>query len=269
MKGREITMDFEKIKYSVSNGIASIKLNSPKNLNAFDEALVGDAIAAFDLCEKDDAVKVVVLSGEGKAFSGGGDIGFFYKGVQDDNVDLEKLVKMAGELAVKIKKLHKPVIASVHGAAAGAGFSAALLCDFCIAADNTKFIQAFVNLGLVPDTGGAYLLAKSVGVNKAAELIMTGRVVTAQEAKDLGIVYQVTTVEELEEATMKFAKKLASGPSVSYAYMKDMLYQTSFKDFDKFLAMEAEYQIRCSKTKDFKEGVIAFVEKRKAEFKGI
>ncbi len=261
-------MEFQKLKYSVSDGIASIVLNSPKNMNAFDEALVTEALAVLDLCEKEDAIKVVVISGEGNSFSGGGDVGFFYKAIQDNSIDWKKLIDLAGQWAIRIKKLPKPVIASVKGAAAGAGFSTALLCDFCIAADNTKFIQAFVNLGLVPDTGSAYLLAKAVGVNKATELMMTGRVVTAQEAKDLGIVYQVTTVEELEEETMKLAQKLASGPSVAYGYMKKMLYQTSFQDFEEFLAMEADYQARCASTEDFKEGVIAFVEKRKAEFKG-
>ncbi len=261
-------MEFTKLKYSVSSGIASIVLNSPKNMNAFDEVLVNEALLALDLCEQDDEVKVVVISGEGNSFSGGGDVAFFYRGIQENSIDWKNLFKLAGQWAIRIKKLPKPVIASVKGAAAGAGFSTALLSDFCIAADNTKFIQSFVHVGLVPDTGGAYLLAKTVGVNKAAELMMTGRVVTAQEAKDLGLVYQVTTIDALDSETMNLAKRLASGPTVAFTYMKKMLYQTSFSDFENFLELEAEVQAKCCMTDDFKEGVTAFVEKRKPIFQG-
>ena len=261
-------MGFTKINYSINDGIGSIVLNSPSTLNAFDETMTADIIAALDLCEKDDSVKVVVISGAGKAFSGGGDINFFYEGIQEDNVDISRLLKLVAEMAVKIKKLPKPVIASINGAAAGAGFSVALLCDFCIAADNAKFLQAFVNLGFVPDTGALYVLGKTLGIIKATDLMMTGRVVYAQEAKDLGIVYEVTTPEELEEATLKLATKLASGPSLAYAKMKDMLYKTFFNDFEEFLVMEGAYQNELSKTDDFKEAVIAFIEKRKPVFEG-
>lgn len=261
-------MDFTKLKFSIDQGIASIVLNSPKTMNAFDEVLVREALTALDLCERQDHVKVVVISGEGENFSGGGDVGLFYKGIQTNSIDWHHLFKLAGEWAIRIKELPKPVIAAVKGAAAGAGFSTALLSDFCIAADNAKFIQSFVNVGLVPDTGGAYLLSKSVGVHKATELIMTGRVVTAQEAKELGIVYRVTTVEDLEAETMKLASRLAHGPSVAYGYMKKMIYETSFADFEKFLAAEAEYQTKLCATEDFKEGITAFVEKRKPVFQG-
>lgn len=261
-------MNFEKVKYSTKNGIATIVLNSPETFNAFDETLTSDVISALDLCEKDDAVKVVIITGEGKAFSGGGDINFFYKGVQEDNIDISNLLKLVSEMALKIKKIPKPVIASVNGAAAGAGFSVALLCDFCISVDRAKFVQAFVNLGFVSDAGALYLLTKAVGVNKAMELTMTGRPVTAQEAKDLGIVYEVTTAEELEEATMKLASKFAEGPSLAYAKMKDMVFKTSFSDFDKILLIEGAYQNELSQSDDFKEAVTAFVEKRKAVFTG-
>lgn len=261
-------MEFTKLKFSVENGIASIVLNSPKTMNAFDEVLVKEALVALELCEQQDEIKVVVISGAGDNFSGGGDIGFFYRGIQTNSIDWHHLFKLAGEWAIRIKKLSKPVITAVKGAAAGAGFSTALLSDFCIAAENAKFIQSFVNVGLVPDTGSAYLLAKSVGVHKATELIMTGRVVTAQEGKELGFVYQVTSADDVEAEAMKLASKLAHGPSVAYAYMKKLMFETSFSDFEKFLESEAEYQTKLCATEDFKEGIRAFVEKRKPVFQG-
>jgi len=256
-------MDFGKVKCQVAEGIASVILDFPSNLNAFDEALTADLIAALDHAENNEAVKAIVLTSSGRAFSGGGDIDFIYEGIKNNKIDIRGLVRLVSDLSIKIKKLPKPVIASVKGAAAGAGFCTALLCDFIIAADNAKFIQAFVNIGLVPDTAGAYLLAKSVGVHKATDLIMTGRVVTAQEAKDLGIVYQVTTVEELEQETMKLARKMAKGPTVAYGLMKDLLYKTDFKDFEDYLNWEVEYQVTCSHTDYHINSIKAFIEKRK------
>ncbi|WP_158408425.1 enoyl-CoA hydratase/isomerase family protein [Desulfosporosinus fructosivorans] len=256
-------MDFGKVKCLIGEGIASVILDFPSNLNAFDETLTADLIAALDYAEKNEAVNAIVLTSSGRAFSAGGDIGFMYDGIKNNKINIRRLVRLVSDLSIKIKKLPKPVIASIRGAAAGAGFNTALLCDFIIAADNAKFIQAFVNIGLVPDTAGAYLLAKSVGVHKATDLIMTGRVVTAKEAKDLGIVYQVTTEEELEQETMKFARKMANGPTVAYGLMKDLLYKTDFKDFEDYLNWEVEYQVACSHTDHHIKCVLDFMEKRK------
>ncbi|TGE39267.1 enoyl-CoA hydratase/isomerase family protein [Desulfosporosinus fructosivorans] len=261
--GRGYFMDFGKVKCLIGEGIASVILDFPSNLNAFDETLTADLIAALDYAEKNEAVNAIVLTSSGRAFSAGGDIGFMYDGIKNNKINIRRLVRLVSDLSIKIKKLPKPVIASIRGAAAGAGFNTALLCDFIIAADNAKFIQAFVNIGLVPDTAGAYLLAKSVGVHKATDLIMTGRVVTAKEAKDLGIVYQVTTEEELEQETMKFARKMANGPTVAYGLMKDLLYKTDFKDFEDYLNWEVEYQVACSHTDHHIKCVLDFMEKRK------
>ena len=155
------------------------------------------------------------------------------------------------------------------GAAAGAGVSLALGGDFMICADNAKFILAFVNLGLVPDTGATYLLSKSIGTARTMELAATGRPMSAEEAKALGLAYKVTTVEELDEVTLAFARKLAAGPLISYKNIKKQLYDANYADYKKWLSeTEVPTQHECSASMDFQEGCKAFMEKRKATFEG-
>ncbi|QZY54007.1 enoyl-CoA hydratase/isomerase family protein [Crassaminicella profunda] len=262
-------MEFKKIKYSVSNGIASIILNSPKNLNALDAPMLEDLMVALDQCADDSKVKVVVISGEGNSFSAGGDISAMRKAVEGDIMEFfGPGIRNVGIVATKVRNLRKPVIASVKGAAAGAGFNLALVCDFRIAAENTKFIQAFVNIGLVPDTGGIFLLCRMLGVARATELAMLGRPVKASEALSLGLVNKVVPIEKLEEETIKFANKLSYLPSVALANMKSLINRTSFQGFENILDNETEYQIQCANTEDFKEGIKAFAEKRKPNFTG-
>lgn len=182
---------------------------------------------------------------------------------------MDGLIAKVGVVADGMKKMSKMVITSVSGAAAGAGVSLALGGDFMICADNAKFILAFVNLGLVPDTGATYLLSKAIGVPRTMELAATGRPVSAEEAKELGLAYKVTTVEELEETTMKFAKKLAAGPLISYKNIKKQIYDANYSDYKKWLdETEIPTQRECAASMDFQEGCKAFMEKRKAVFKG-
>ncbi|MEA4825362.1 MAG: enoyl-CoA hydratase-related protein [Clostridium sp.] len=260
-------MGYKKIIFSHDNGVARITLNSKENLNAFDYSLVSEVISALDECASNPAVRVVILNGAGKGFSGGGDIAAMYKAI-DQGQGFDELIEEAAELAIKIKKLPKPVIASVHGAVAGAGFNTAIACDICIAAENSLFIQAFVNIGLIPDTGGVYLLTKAVGVSKASELALTGKRISAKEAFDMGIVTDMCSIEELEEKTNKLALKMAKGPAVSYKNIKELIYKTQFSDFEEYLKEEVKAQAECSKTEDFKEGLKAFLEKRKPNYVG-
>ncbi|PAB61190.1 enoyl-CoA hydratase/isomerase family protein [Anaeromicrobium sediminis] len=261
-------MEFKKIKYSQENGIASIILNSPKNLNALDEPMLDDLMVALDMCADDGTIKVVVISGEGKGFSAGGDIGKMLENLEGSEQRLAPLVRKVGMTALKIRNIRKPVIASVHGPVAGAGFNFALLCDFRIAAANSKFIQAFINIGLIPDMGGTFLLTRMLGAARATELIMTGRPVSADEALSLGLVNQVVPQENLEETTLKFAKKLNALPSIALGKMKVLINRAAFEGFENALDNETEYQVQCTNTEDFKEGVKAFVERRKPKFQG-
>jgi len=260
-------LNYERIIFNYDNGVAKITLNSKGNLNAFDYSLVSEVINALDECARNPAIRVVILNGVGKGFSGGGDIGAMYKAIVQGQ-GFGELIEKAAELAVKIKKLPKPVIASVHGPVAGAGFNVAIACDICIAADNALFLQAFVNIGLIPDTGGVYLLTRAVGVSKASELTLTGKMISAKDAFDMGIVTDVCSIEELEEKTNKLAFKMAKGPSVSYKNIKELIYKTQFSDFEEYLKEEVKAQVECSKTEDFKEGLKAFLEKRKPNYLG-
>lgn len=182
---------------------------------------------------------------------------------------MDGLIGKVGVVADGLKKMSKMVVTSVCGAAAGAGVSLALGGDFMICADNAKFILAFVNLGLVPDTGATYLLGKSIGATRAMELAATGRPMGAEEAKELGLAYKVCTKEELDEVTMKFARKLAAGPLLSYKNIKKQIYDTCYADYKDWLAnTEIPTQRECAASMDFQEGCKAFIEKRKAVFEG-
>lgn len=263
-------MELQKLIYTVENGIAVIQMNYMKNLNAIDEQMADELIYILDQADQDPAVRVVVIKGSEKAFSAGGDIGYFYDIIQaGGEVNVESLFKKVGIVADKMKKLSKMIITSVSGAAAGAGASIAFGGDFLICADNAKFVLAFVNLGLVPDTGVSYLLSKSIGATRAMELAATGRPMKADEAKELGLAYKVTTKEELNEVTMEFAKKLAAGPLMSYKNIKKQIYDANFADYRKWLEeTELPLQNECASSEDFKEGCIAFMEKRKPVFEG-
>lgn len=263
-------MEFKKLQYSVQDGIGTIQMTYPKNLNAIDEEMAEELLQAFQMAEDDTRVKIVVLKGGEKAFSAGGDIGFFYTNLMEKPIDeLNGIFYKVGAVTEYMKKMGKLIIASVSGAAAGAGFSLALSSDFTICADNAKFIMAFVNIGLVPDTGGAYLLYKALGEKKAMELCITGRPVKAEEAWKLGLVYDVVPAADLLEETSKLASRLAQGPLLSYKNIKKQLYATALSDYHQYLEQaEIPLQLECIRSHDFAEGCAAFMEKRQAVFLG-
>ena len=151
---------------------------------------------------------------------------------------------------------------------AGGGANLAFGCDFIFAADNAKFLQAFVGIGLCPDTGGVYMLPRMIGTHRAFDMFVTGRPVDVKEAFQIGLIKEITAKEDLLPKTMAFAKKLTKGPALAYRNMKKLMFESMYKDFETFMAAEEIYLGQCSSSEDFKEGITAFLEKRPADFKG-
>jgi len=261
------TVEFTKVKYKKSGCVAEITLDNPKRLNSVDLAMLQELRSMLSACEEDKEVKVIVLSGEGNSFCAGADLQSIMEAGPDDIPFLIKnMARVAGDAAIKIRHIEKPVIASLKGVAAGAGLNLALVSDFRIAADNCRFIQAFVNVGLIPDAGGTFILNRLIGVGKATELIMTGRTITSEEARAMGLLTKVVPLDDLEHETLKSAEDLAKAPGEAIRRMKTLMNRYVFSDFETYVENEVEYQFECAKTQDFLEGVNAFLEKRKPRF---
>ena len=261
-------MAYTKAGFTVKNGVATIEMNAPDTLNPLDLKMAQDLSKAFETCEQHEDVKVIVLTGAGRVFSGGGDIRYMMDEVEAGNFDIGPLVRTLTALTQRLRQYSKPVLCAVQGAAAGGGCNLALACDMIYAEEKAQFMQAFVNIGLTPDTGGAYILPRLIGRTRAFELFATGRPLSAPEMYDLGLITKVTKNGEVLEETMKMAEKLAAGPSLVYKGIKELLWQSSFPDFDAFMMSEAAIQVRSTKSDDFVEGIRAFLEKRPARFKG-
>ncbi len=259
------------VEYQSENHIATITLNDPKSLNAFSTPLKKSVLTALEQADADDDVRVIVLQGAGGNFSSGGDI----KEMLSEGIDktvisnkIKGMVEGAGEVSLKLRHIHKPIIAKLEGAVAGAGMNLALTCDFRITADNAKFVQAFVHIGLVPDAGGVYLLNQLVGPAKTTELVMLGDKISAQDMAELNLVNQVVAPAELDDAVAKLASRLSALPAQALSSMKHMLNTHGYAGLNEALDMEVHQQTRLAKTDDFIEGVTAFIEKRKPVYIG-
>ena len=255
------------ILYSVENGIGRITLNRPDVFNSFNEQLSADFIDALKKATKDEAVRTVIITGEGKAFCSGQDLKDI-KGEVGQRSLGESVLRRYNPMIVAIREMPKPVICRLNGVAAGAGASLALACDMIIAVETASLIEVFSNVGLVPDSGSSFFLPHLVGYNKAFELISLASKVTAQEAKDLGIIYKVVPAEELDNAVNELATRYANGPTKSYAITKKMLNKAYTATLNQMLQEEYYGQEMAGRSEDYKEGVTAFNEKRKPNFKG-
>ncbi len=250
-----------------NDAIATITLNRPKAMNSLNKELVDDLLEALEKAGNDEEVRVIVLTGSGKAFCAGGDL--FYLVSIDNTVEARNFIAKAGKIVSLIMNIEKPFIAMVNGVAAGAGFNLALACDIVYCAKSARFAQSFAKVGLVPDAGGMYLLPKAVGTHKAKELMFTADLINSETALNLGVVNQVWAEEELKEETYKLAARLAKGAPVALGAMKRIINRSCELDLDSVCLLETDLQALCMQTEDHKEGVQAFQEKREPEFKGI
>lgn len=260
------------ILYSTENGVAKIRFNRPQALNAVTFDSLQELAAAFDRAGADAGVKVVILTGEGRGFCSGADLA---QNMAKPPVDAQGKLDLGlplelyyNPLVQKMRALPKPIIAAVNGMAAGAGASLALMSDLTIAARSAYFLQAFVNIGLIPDAGGTWLLPRSIGPQRAMGLALLGEKLPADKAKEWGLIWDVVDDEQLMPTVNALAQRLASGPSVAIARIKQVLQAAEGNDLATQLKLERDLQRECGMTHDFMEGATAFTQKRKASFKG-
>ncbi|MBU8905650.1 enoyl-CoA hydratase/isomerase family protein [Desertibacillus haloalkaliphilus] len=243
----------------------SLTLNRPEALNAFSPEMISGLQAAIEDAKTNEDVRVVVISGAGRSFSAGGDVKNM--GVAEP-VDAYNHIGRLNELILAMKELEKPIIASVHGFAAGAGFNLALATDLILAAEESKFVLSFSKVGLISDGGGLYFLPRLVGVHRAKELLLNADPIDAKRAKEWGIVNQLYPQEQLQEETIRYATQLAQGPSKAFGFIKKMTDQALTSNLAEILEQERITQAMIVTTKDHKEGVRAFKEKRTPNFQG-
>ena len=255
------------IETEVRDGVATVTLNRPDKLNAFTGTMREDLLAALRACDGDASVRVVVLTGAGRAFCAGGDVEYM-SGLQKnrDVASFRKLLDAGRDVILQIATMSKPVIAAVNGVAAGAGCNLALACDYRVAAETAKFSESFVKIGLHPDWGGTWLLPRLVGRGRALEILMTGRMVDANEALAIGMIDRIAG--NLAEETEKLARTIAAAPPIAVAGIKRALTATERNDLGAQIDLESEHQLRCFESQDAAEGMAAFFEKRAAAFTG-
>lgn len=259
-------MAFQFLKYDVQQGVATITLNRPEVYNALNDEITFELQEALKTAAKEDAVRVIILTGEGKAFCSGQDLKA--EPVGKKRSFLDSLHKRYNPIIRAMRNLPKPILCRLHGVAAGAGCSLALACDMIIASEEATLIEVFINIGLVPDSGSSYFLPRAVGYAKAFELCAMGSKVKAAEALTLGLVNKVVPAAQLDTAVSECANHLAKAPTKSIGIIKKMLNKSATSSLDDMLDYEAYCQETAGATHDHQEGVKAFLEKRKPEFLG-
>jgi 2-(1,2-epoxy-1,2-dihydrophenyl)acetyl-CoA isomerase len=252
-----------------AGAVATLRLNRPEKLNALNVELGRALVHALLRTGQDPSVRAIVITGAGRGFCAGGDLSFLRDvRMRRGDRELETLLVAGKELCLAIASMPKPVIAAVNGAAAGGGMNIALAADIRIASDQARFCESFAQVGLYPDFGGTFFLPRIVGAARAGELFYTAEMLSAEDALRLGIVSHIYPAAEFEEATRKFAEQLASGPPIALRDAKHTLIGESRKTLESMLDEEIRLQMHCFQSEDCLEGLNAFFEKRKPNFRG-
>jgi len=258
-------MNYKEILFTKQKGIAKLTLNRPSVYNALNLTIRPEILHALEDAQTDEDVKVLILTGAGKAFCSGGDV----KTMEDQTpIGGRERLKNLHRINEAIFNLEKPVITAVNGVAMGGGFSLALLGDIIVASEKARFGCSFVNIAVVPDTGMMWYLPRLIGLPKANELMFTGRVIGAIEAMEMGLLNKVVPAEELEKTVQEMAERLTKGPVKAIGMMKTLTHKALWTDYSSFLEYEAQAQAICFLTEDMREGFNSFVEKRTPHFKG-
>jgi 2-(1,2-epoxy-1,2-dihydrophenyl)acetyl-CoA isomerase len=260
---------YEHIEVTERDCILTITLNRPDRLNAFIGHMRRDLAEALEHAGSDRNVRVVIITGAGRAFCAGGDVAFMAELMKRrDAEEFSRILGAGRRVIFAIRQMTKPVIASINGPASGAGFNLALACDLRIASKDATFSQSFAKVGLHPDWGGSYFLPRLVTPNKACEMFFLGDSIDAEEAARLGLVNQVVAPGELETTTMQLAERLRAAPPIALAAAKHAVYMSQAAELEEMLRYETEVQLRCFDSDDGHEGIQAFLEKREPRFTG-
>jgi 2-(1,2-epoxy-1,2-dihydrophenyl)acetyl-CoA isomerase len=254
------------ILFEVEQHLAIIKLNRPDKLNSFNREMALEMQQCLDQCAERSDIRTVLITGMGRAFCAGQDL---EEAIAEDGPGLQRIVsEHYNPMILRITRLEKPVIAAVNGVAAGAGANIALCCDVVVAAESASFIQAFSAIGLIPDSGGTFTLPRLIGSQKASALMMLGDKIQAPEAERMGMIYKWYPNENFEQESVALATRLSQMPTRGLALTKKALVVSAVNDLESQLQLEDELQTRAGITHDYKEGVNAFLEKRRPQFKG-
>ncbi len=259
-------MDYKNILVEKKNSYVIISLNRPDVLNSFNYEMADDFLSAFKNATEDKFIRAILITGSGRAFCAGQDL---EEATRKKGPSIDEIIDHTyNPICIQISESTKPVICYVNGVAAGAGANLALACDITIAAKSSKFIQSFINIGLVPDTGGSFTLPRAIGKQKAAALMMSGDKVNAEDAERMGMIYKCVEDDEGLQEAMQFTEKISSMPSKSIGYIKLLLKASEKNNLQQQLDLEKEFQKKAALSYDHKEGVNAFFEKRKPVYKG-
>ena len=263
-------MNYENIQLELNGAVGIITLNRPDSLNALTTEVGQDFQAAVSEVQERGA-RAIVVTGAGRAFCAGGDLREMQKIAQREGkveAFFDEPLRLLNECILLIRRAPLPFIAAVNGAASGGGCNLALACDFVIAGESARFNQAFIKIGLIPDCGGTFILPRLIGWKRASELMMTGEVVTASRALEMGMINAVVPDDELLARALAMAEKLAQAPTAAIGRIKELLEASATNDYGGQLELERKAQIQSGLTKDFREGVAAFLEKRPPKFVG-
>jgi 2-(1,2-epoxy-1,2-dihydrophenyl)acetyl-CoA isomerase len=261
-------MPFDTVEYEVEDKLAWITLNRPDQLNAFAGDMREELLQCLLQAQDDEKVKVVVITGKGRAFSAGGDVKHMVA-MKEEKAGFDRLRPLLDQgrrVVTVVHQMPKPVIAMVNGAAAGAGCSLALACDLRIASDSAYFSVSHIQIGLHPDWGGTFFLPRLIGVGRALEMMWTGRRIEAEEAEEIGLVHHVVPQAHLVEQTTRYARRLAKAPTNAVRLIKLAVYNSAHYDLDGMLDYECEAQEQCWESPDSREGIRAFAERRRPSF---
>ncbi len=255
------------VLFSQEDQLAIITLNRPDSFNSVNTELAHQLIRYLDQCREDETVRAIMITGAGKAFCAGQDL----KEVTDDDINpgFEVLLTQHYKPIVqRLRGIEKPIVAAVNGVAAGAGANFALACDIVVAHEDANFIQAFSAIGLIPDSGGTYILPRLIGLAKANAIAMLGDKITAQEAERIGMIYKFFSADTFQDESKKIALRLSKMPTHGLGLTKRAFNRSIGNTFDQQLDLETELQVEAANTDDYREGVAAFLEKRKPTFRG-